>query len=483
MDLKAQPFAEHLDQYAGRTVPDVYTKEFHHHIEFRVARLAEEKILYTKAMKTYKRNLRRSVVFYGTRKYPAIAMTLNNMGHVAWKQGRLDEALTFYQESLDISVKINGTREHPAIAMTLNNMGNVESDQGRLDEALTFYQESLDIKVKIYGTRQHPDVATTLNNMGNVAWKQGRLDEALALYQESLDIKVKVYGTREHPEVAMTLNNMGAVASDQGRLDEALALYQESLDIKVKLYGTNQREEVAIMLHNMCYISRLLGRPTQALQYANQCLDIYLELYGTREHSSVAGILDEFGWIHFLQSNFAKALQYHTEALDIVTRISNDPTRAQEAEFLIGCGADLIHLGQLDHAQSKLEKSLELLRAIHSTTDDALIAHALCWLGDLRRLQGNGDDALILYNDAIHMVKRLSRPSNPIITPQALHGITVIQRFRKQLDAARQSITQAIDILLERASDHPYLQDLATLSIELDRNSETSAHIGDCSVM
>ncbi|KAI9205130.1 uncharacterized protein BJ171DRAFT_617070 [Polychytrium aggregatum] len=225
---------------------------------------------------------------------------------------------------------------------------------------------------------------------------------------------------------------MGEVSISQGHLDDALAFYQESPDISINIGGTLERGDIGQILSN------------------------------------------EFGWIHFLQSDFPKVLEYHTEALDIVTRISNDSTGAQEAESQIGCGADLIQLGRLDDAQSKLEKSLELLRTIHSTTDNASVAHALCWLGDLRRLQGNGDDALILYRDAMDMVKRLRQPSNPMIIPQALHGIATIQRSRKQFDAARDSTTKAIDILLERAPDHPYLQQMKYFSIELDKGIESS---------
>ncbi|KAI9179333.1 uncharacterized protein BJ171DRAFT_134481 [Polychytrium aggregatum] len=316
-DSKAQLLSEHLDQYAQKAVPQVYTKELHYLIDSHVALLAHEKPFYTKAMETYKRVLERIVAFYGTREHLEVAKALNNMGAVSRSQGRLDDALAFYQESLDMKVKVYGTREHPGVAQTLNNLGLVASDQGRLDEALTFYQESLDIKVKVYGTREHPDVASILNNMGNLACDKGYLDEALTFFQEGLDITTKIYGSREHPDAAQVLNNMGLVAVDQGRLDDAFAFFQESLDIKIKIYGTLEHPDIAQTLNNMGMVASDQGRLDEALAYYQESLNIKVKVYGTREHPVVATTLGNMGNVAFKHEHLEEALVFFQEALAI----------------------------------------------------------------------------------------------------------------------------------------------------------------------
>ncbi|KAI9203819.1 uncharacterized protein BJ171DRAFT_133450 [Polychytrium aggregatum] len=416
MDLKAQSFAEHLDQYAEYTVPEVYTKQLHDRFEFQVATLAIHKPLYTKAMETYKRHLERVTVLFGTRAHPHVAMTLNNMGEVARFQGRLDDALAFYEESLDIYVKIYGTREHPDVALTLNNMGEATRSQGCLDDALAFFQESLDLYAKVYGTLEHPHIVTTLSNMGIVASDQGRLGDAFAFYQKSLDITIKTYGTRKHPDVASTLNSMGNMANDQGHLDEALAFYQESLDIKVDNYGTREHADVAMTINNMGNVLRSQGRLDDALAFFQESLDIFVKVYGTRKHPKVAGILNNMGLVTSDQGHLDEALAFYQESLDIYVKVHGTRKHPDVASTLNNMGNMANDQGRLDEALAFYQESLDIKVDNYGTREHPDVAMALNNMGAVASGQGRLDDALAFFQESLAIwTKAFNDPEHPYI--------------------------------------------------------------------
>ena len=73
---------------------------------------------------------------------PDVAATLNNLGVLDSRQGRMEEAQQEFAEALQIYRELaqkNPETYRPYVAMTLNNLGALDSDQGRMEEARKEY--------------------------------------------------------------------------------------------------------------------------------------------------------------------------------------------------------------------------------------------------------------------------------------------------------------------------------------------------------
>jgi tetratricopeptide (TPR) repeat protein len=100
------------------------------------------------------------------------------------------------------------------LAANLNNLGSLAYAQGKLDLAEPFYRKALEIYEKVIGPEDN-NVGAVLYNLAGLSVEQGKLAEALALYQRCLAVRQRALGT-DHPLVAETLNNIGFVHLSRG---------------------------------------------------------------------------------------------------------------------------------------------------------------------------------------------------------------------------------------------------------------------------
>jgi tetratricopeptide (TPR) repeat protein len=70
----------------------------------------------------------------------------------------------------------------PDSAETLNNLGYLMERLGRLDEAIVNYQKAVEIK---------PELPEAHANLGNVLASRGRIGEAMAQYREALEVATR----------------------------------------------------------------------------------------------------------------------------------------------------------------------------------------------------------------------------------------------------------------------------------------------------
>lgn len=69
---------------------------------------------------------------------------------------------------------------HPSIAATLNNLGSLYQKHGKLDNAETKLRDCLEMRRAIYGRIvNHPDVASTLYNPGRLLVKIEKVEDGL----------------------------------------------------------------------------------------------------------------------------------------------------------------------------------------------------------------------------------------------------------------------------------------------------------------
>lgn len=152
--------------------------------------------------------------------------------------------------------------DHPDVGSTLNNLGTLAYFDGKYAEAARYYARSRPIIEKAFGS-DHPQTSGVINNQGEVLWKLKRFAEAEPLLRQALAIKERVY-TPQHASIAISLNGLAGVLRDSGRPAEAEPLYQRALAIREQ--GSNPTD-LAETLRDYAALLKATGRGDQAAQY------------------------------------------------------------------------------------------------------------------------------------------------------------------------------------------------------------------------
>ena len=131
--------------------------------------------------------------------------------------GRYDEA-EYYLRRAETKADSLWPQE---LGRSLNNLGELYRRQGRLADAEHMFKRALAVK-EVLGP-EHPDVATGLNNLAQVYIAQGRLAAAVPLLERSLAIQEKVMAG-EHPALVRTMTTLAQVYRSVGRDNDAFVL-------------------------------------------------------------------------------------------------------------------------------------------------------------------------------------------------------------------------------------------------------------------
>jgi len=101
------------------------------------------------------------------------AWCLHELGYLAEKQDRFDEALQLYRAALHLRQKLQVAVE---IAATMANLGGVYQRQGHLNEALTLFEQALSVFQKISDRQAE---ASVVNGIAGIYQAQGDREKAI----------------------------------------------------------------------------------------------------------------------------------------------------------------------------------------------------------------------------------------------------------------------------------------------------------------
>jgi tetratricopeptide (TPR) repeat protein len=183
------------------------------------------------ARKCFERALKMRATYPGT-----LANSWNNLGLLAGREGRTDEAVGYFKEALRLS---------PDHLIALNNLGSAYRQQKQWDEARTTYERALalspndadanyglgmiyaqnDDTARAFDSLQRalkarPDYPEALNNLGILYLRTQRRDQAVASFQESIRIA---------PDFDQAYLNLARVHAVEGDRELARAVLQELL--------------------------------------------------------------------------------------------------------------------------------------------------------------------------------------------------------------------------------------------------------------
>ena len=201
---------------------------------------------------------------------PKSAEAYNNLGILAYQNGRLDDAVANYQKALELNP--NYPETHYNLSIVLGQRGQLDAAQAHLQKAVDFYPKYAEAqftlasifaqKGQLNEAMAHYQAALELNpdwieardNLGVVYAQNGQLDEAIGQFQAALKINPNDAGAHGclanalsdkgllddaiiqyqaaleiNPNIAQTHNNFGGTLLQKGRIDEAISQFQEAL--------------------------------------------------------------------------------------------------------------------------------------------------------------------------------------------------------------------------------------------------------------
>jgi Tfp pilus assembly protein PilF len=132
---------------------------------------------------------------------------------------------------------------HPYVATCLNELGELARRDGRFDEAEKLYRRTLQILEEIY-EGDHPTVASCMNNLGLTLGAVNQSDQAWELFSRAVAMDVRIFGP-EDPKVSNRLNNMAWLLRRKGELAEAESFFRRSIEILLKFESRNGRKHTS----------------------------------------------------------------------------------------------------------------------------------------------------------------------------------------------------------------------------------------------
>ncbi|MGV9763567.1 tetratricopeptide repeat protein [Micromonospora tulbaghiae] len=184
-----------------------------------------------------------------------LAESHHQLGLIAYKRGDIEEAERLHRTSLALEEE---RKNLPGMAASYHELGKVSARRGRLDEAEDRYRQAISISEQL---GQQQGAAMTYHQLGTLAQQRGRLPEAEDWIKRSLIINESL---EYHPGIALNYHELGNVAYQKGRLDEAERWYSRSLATKTQL---DDRPAMATTLAQLGLLAERRGDQTVALEW------------------------------------------------------------------------------------------------------------------------------------------------------------------------------------------------------------------------
>lgn len=317
-----------------------------------------------------------------------------NLGAVLLDAGRYAEARTHLVRALSLAEERYGS-EHPRLAAALNNLGTAEKGLGDYSGAENHLQRALTIMEHVHGS-VHPLIATIVRNLGDLYLELGDLDSAERHSARALEVCEQQHGA-EHPETATACNNLGLVLQTRGRLPEARALFERAIDFQTKAYGADH-PDLAIPLNNLARILETDGDLGRARATFEHALRLAEESQGP-SHPKVASVANNLGMLLARMGDHtsARPLIERALAIDELAYGADHIEVAKDAGNLSGV---LYALGDLDSAEALLRRSIRIAER-HPVALAGTLRAARANLGEIAHQRGDLEGAIAYWEAAI----------------------------------------------------------------------------------
>lgn len=237
-----------------------------------------------KAQQIYQRALALARDIQDTR---GMAMALNGVGLLLWRQGDYTAARAALEEAL----------QHDESPLTLNNLGDIAWSQGDLDIARNHYLRCIDL-ARTAETLYL--AAEAMQGVGTIAWRQGEFEAAKRYLGYSMDLHRDI-GSRRG--VASCYNSLGIIAAEQKDYDVACSYYEESINLYEQI---GYRWGVGNVSCNLAFVYLLMKDTERATAPLNRAL---LISYQSRHLPVLLEVLVGYAQQACLQGHYGRAAE------------------------------------------------------------------------------------------------------------------------------------------------------------------------------
>ena len=288
------------------------------------------------------------------------------------------------------------------------------------DNALTIPLDEHDWRLK----------ATILNDKGIALSALNRAPEALPLLTEALGMFQQKQDRRGQ---ASALNNIGVAHARAGRMREAIKYYEQAVPLR---RAENDLDGETNVLNNIGGFYEFLGEPRQALDNYNKALQNWLALAQRgelRDQDKLGTSYNNVAFAYDWLGEWQLALASYAKALEVFERTGNDRVKA---DTLGNLGELYMVLGDYPRALKCLEDARQLLRA--KVKGPESMANVLTHLGQLHLAQNKPTEALQYFEEA------LSLRQTPGGRAAALTAIGSVQALQGNVQQALTTYGQAL---------------------------------------
>jgi tetratricopeptide (TPR) repeat protein len=275
------------------------------------------------------------------------SVSLNQIGGLAAREGKPDEARRFFQQSMEILERLAKALPDDVGAqrdwsVSLNQMGDLAAREGKTDEARRFFQQDLEIAQRLakalpddVGAQR--DWSVSLDRLGDLAAREGKPDEARRFFQQSMEILQRL--AKALPDDAgaqrdwsVSLNQMGGLAAREGKPDEARRFFQQGLDIRQRLAkalpdDVGAQRDWSVSLNQMGDLAAGEGKSDEARRFFQQSMEILERLakalpddVGAQRDWSVS--LNKMGDLAAREGKPDEARRFFQQSLEIAQRLA-----------------------------------------------------------------------------------------------------------------------------------------------------------------
>jgi DNA-binding winged helix-turn-helix (wHTH) protein/tetratricopeptide (TPR) repeat protein len=317
----------------------------------------------------------------------ALGETLNTIGVLYNRTGRLDEGQRHYESALAVAEQVG---DDELRARVLVNLAIIADDRSEfalaeefLDRAMLAYREA--------GRETLP--GGLFSTMANLHMSRGELAEADSRLKLALEAYREVGDRRRE---AMMLNNTGYLRRLQGRFDEAETFHLQSLEIRRDI---GDRVGIGRVYNMLAIVHTSRGDYEAAAGAAQSAIDIARE---TRDRLFEATALSQLADSEKRLGENGAARQHYLEARSIFAEIE-DHMRQMQAD---------LKLARLSLDEGGIDEAVRVGESVRETS----VANGLMQpevqatelLGDAAMAAGDITSGLARYSEALKRVRESS---------------------------------------------------------------------------
>jgi len=326
-----------------------------------------------------KAHARRTIELQQARRAPgvAIARSLHDLARLYHAEGNLDSASTTIQESYR-RFEAAGFPESEDFAMTLNEIGLLAWEGGDLATAETHLARALAIAERAGSDDRLLAVASS--NLGVIREGTGNVGGAEEAFRRAEFFHSRA-GTAETAERASNLNNLAVNLTTVGNLPEAESVLREGLAMWERTVGRDHPSR-GLGMFNLARIQVALGQPAQALAAIQEGRRILGNLPPDHRDQSRGDLQESAALLALGRLPEAERVARRALATRLVAYPASD-WRVAEAEGALG--RVLIARGRLTEARALLTRSLQKFQAAQGADHPSTraIRHSLAAMDSL----------------------------------------------------------------------------------------------------